>query len=190
MIRKTVKYKDFEGESHQEVLYFNLRPDEALELELRHQAEGGFVKALMNAVEALDGMKIKKMLTTAILDSYGKKTSDGKGHMKNPVLREEFECSQAYSALFMDLLRNPDDAAAFINGIMPAELVELAKSAELAGSDGAAGLELVQQAADQADEGRGVVQRVTLKELREMPQDQFNATMEKSKNGEVELVDQ
>ena len=43
---------------------------------------------------------------------------------KNAQLREEFEATEAYSELFMELVLNTDAAIEFINGIIPAGMAE------------------------------------------------------------------
>ena len=71
--------------------------------------------------------EIMKIFKEIILKAYGEKSEDGRTFIKkrNGVrLAEEFEQTQAFDALFTDLLLNPDKAAAFINGIMPKDLVE------------------------------------------------------------------
>jgi hypothetical protein len=54
--------------------------------------------------------------------SYGKKSMDGKRFIKNATMREEFESSEAYSTLFMELVTVTDSAIEFMNGIIPADM--------------------------------------------------------------------
>lgn len=56
-----------------------------------------------------------------ILRAYGEKSPDGKRFIKNQELRDAFAQTEAYSILFMELATNADAAAAFVNGIVPAQ---------------------------------------------------------------------
>lgn len=127
MLKKTVKYKDFNDEETEEDLFFNLTRAELVELEMSH--EGGLSASMQRLIDTEDGNAIMKEMKNIILMSYGKKSLDGKRFVKNAQLREEFESSKAYDELFISLVTDADQAAAFINGIVPSEL--LAEVAEI-----------------------------------------------------------
>ena len=59
-----------------------------------------------------------------VLKSYGVKSDDGRRFIKNEKLREEFEQTEAYSILYMELSTDADAAAAFVNGIIPADVAK------------------------------------------------------------------
>lgn len=122
MLKKTITYEDFNGETVSEDFYFHLSKAELVEMEMSH--EGGLAEALRRIVAAEDGKAIIKEFKEIILSSYGKKSLDGKRFIKNQTQREEFESSEAYSTLFMELVTNTDAATEFINGIVPAGLAE------------------------------------------------------------------
>jgi hypothetical protein len=65
--------------------------------------------------------------------AYGKRSEDGKRFVKNANVREEFESSEAYSALFMELVTDTDSAIEFINGIIPQGMAE--EAAKVTGAD-------------------------------------------------------
>jgi hypothetical protein len=54
-----------------------------------------------------------------ILKSYGKRSENGRIHIKNDSIREEFLGTAAYSALLIELLQNTDLMIKFFNGIVP-----------------------------------------------------------------------
>ncbi len=102
MLKKTITYEDFNGETVSEDFFFHLSKAELVELELSHQ--GGLSEALQRIVAAEDGKGIVAEFKNIILSAYGKKSDDGRHFTKNQQLREEFESSEAYSSLFtMDL---------------------------------------------------------------------------------------
>lgn len=128
MLKKTVTYEDYDGNTRQEDLYFFLSKAELMQMELSEP--GGLSKKLENITNANNGKEIIEVFKELILLSYGEKSEDGRAFIKkrNGVrLAEEFEQTEAYNQLFSELLLDPDKAAAFINGIMPRDLAEAAK---------------------------------------------------------------
>lgn len=121
MLKKTIKYTDFNGEETSEDYFFHLSKAELVELEMSH--EGGFVESMQKVVAAEDNKTIIAEFKKIILQSYGKKSMDGKRFIKNQTMREEFESSEAYSTLFMELVTDTDAAIEFMNGIIPGDLV-------------------------------------------------------------------
>lgn len=120
MLKKTVSYVDYNGVERTEDFYFNLSKAEITEMEL--SVEGGFSKMLEDIVKSKDNMQIVKLFKDIVLKSYGEKSADGKRFVKSKELAEAFSQTEAYSEIFMELALNEDAAAAFVNGIMPANL--------------------------------------------------------------------
>ena len=133
MLKKTVTYEDFDGNVRTEDLYFFISKSELAEMEIT--TPGGFTKKLESITKAQDGAEIMKIFKYIILKAYGEKSDDGRSFIKkkNGVnLSEAFEQTEAYDTLFTELLMDPDKAAAFINGIMPKDLMaEAAKTSNL-----------------------------------------------------------
>lgn len=117
MVKKTIKYTDYNGKEREEDYYFNLSKVELLEMEM--SAEGGLENKIKKIVESDDKAEIVKYFKEIIKKSFGKKSEDGKRFIKNPKDFEEFEQTEAYVNLFMELATNADAGANFINGIIP-----------------------------------------------------------------------
>jgi hypothetical protein len=122
VLKKTITYKNFNDEEVTEDHFFHLSKAELVELEMSHQ--GGLSEALQNIIAAEDGKAIIAEFKKIILGAYGKKSGDGKRFVKTQELRDEFESSEAYSTLFMELVTDTDAAIEFINGIVPQGLAE------------------------------------------------------------------
>ena len=120
MLKKTIKYKDFNGNEREEDFYFNLMQSEIAELEL--STAGGFTESIQKIIQTQDGPEIIKQFKKIILKSYGEKSADGKRFIKSDELSEAFSQTNAYSELFMELATDDEAASAFINGIVPDEL--------------------------------------------------------------------
>lgn len=122
MLKKTVTYEDFNGETRTEDFYFNLTKAEIMEMNL--SVYGGLDKMIEEIVATKDAPKIVKMFKELVLKSYGEKSADGKRFIKNDEVREAFSQTQAYSDIFMELSTDEDAAIAFVNGIVPKDISE------------------------------------------------------------------
>lgn len=120
MLKKTVTYTNYNGVEITEDFYFNLTKAELMEMEL--SVSGGLTETIKKIVAAQDGPAIIKIFKELVLAAYGEKSPDGKRFIKNEAIREAFEQSPAYSEIFMELATNDEAAAAFINGIAPADV--------------------------------------------------------------------
>ena len=125
MLKKTITYEDFNGDEVSEDFFFHLSKAELIELEMSHK--GGLSEAMKKIIAAEDGKSIIAEFKNIILGSYGQRSDDGRRFIKNQQLRDEFESSEAYSTLFMELVTQTDKAVEFINGIMPTGLVDEAQ---------------------------------------------------------------
>lgn len=117
MLKKTIKYVDYNGETREEDFYFNLSKAEVTEMEL--SKEGGMSEYIKKISAAQNAPELIKLFKDIITKSYGEKSLDGKRFIKNKELTEAFTQTEAYSELFVELASNADEAVKFINGIMP-----------------------------------------------------------------------
>ena len=117
MLKKTIKYIDYEGNEREEDFYFNLTRAECVKLQL--STDGGLEKTLRKIIAEQDVPKIIPIFEQIVLGAYGEKSPDGKRFVKSKELSEAFSQTEAYSDLFMELMSDADAAAAFINGIIP-----------------------------------------------------------------------
>lgn len=142
MLKKTISYEDFNGKQVEQTCYFHLSKSELVELEMSRP--GGLQAWLQRIIEAEDGKSLMEEFKNLILKAYGKRTEDGSGFRKSQALREEFEASQAYDTLFMEVATDADAAAAFVNGIVPnnmqTELAKLTKTEATEAIDQARGM--------------------------------------------------
>lgn len=120
MLKKTINYTDFNGVERKEDFYFNLTKAEIMEMEMT--TVGGFAEMIQKVVDAQDTPSIVKIFKDIILKAYGEKSPDGKRFVKSESLSDAFAQTEAYSVLFMELATNADEAAKFINGIVPADV--------------------------------------------------------------------
>ena len=128
MIKKTITYTDYNGEKQTEDFYFNLNKAELAELEFGE--EGGFASYIQKVIDSNSGKDIIANFKRIIGLAYGQRTEDGRRFVKSEVLKEEFFQSEAYSELFAELVTDGDQAAKFVSGLVPADLLDQAEAAE------------------------------------------------------------
>jgi hypothetical protein len=124
MLKKTITYRDYNDTERTEDFYFNLSKAEIMEMEL--STVGGLAEMIQKVVATQDAPAIIKIFKDLILKAYGEKSADGRRFMKEDEsgrkLYKDFEQTEAYVVLFTELATNADSAAAFVNGIVPADM--------------------------------------------------------------------
>lgn len=122
MLKKTITYTDYDGNERTEDFYFNLSKAELLEMQLSEN--GGLQTLLQKIISEQDSKKITEIFKSIFLKSYGEKSPDGKRFIKSEELTKAFTETEAYSNLFCELASSAEACAAFVNGIVPADLGE------------------------------------------------------------------
>lgn len=126
MFKKTITWTDYDGKEITEDFYFNLTRAEVMDMELG--TEGGLEQLLTRIVKAQDYVELSRYFKQIILMSYGEKSPDGKRFIKlrqdgsKPSL--DFEQTEAFSIMYMELATDDKAAAEFINGIIPDEYLQ------------------------------------------------------------------
>lgn len=120
MLKKLIKYTDYNGNERQENFYFNLNKAELMEMET--EVTGGMRQLLESIMEKQDIPKIMTAFKTIILKAYGEKSPDGRVFEKSEELSRLFSHTEAYNVLYMELVTDAKKAAQFIEGLMPADM--------------------------------------------------------------------
>lgn len=145
MLKKTVNYEDFDGNKRTEDLYFNLTKFEATEFALdlpdditnevtKEGVDATNMESVSRIVQKLGGKGIIDFIRKLVLKSYGIKSEDGRRFEKSEKISTEFSQTMAFDNLMMELLTDDDEAAKFINGVIPADLANVANGAMLPGA--------------------------------------------------------
>ncbi len=131
MLKKEIKYTNFDGMECVETAYFNLNK---LEMAKLYQSEEfkkyGYLleKGKKDEYAELDLSAIIEIIELFIAKSYGKKSDDGKRFIKNEQLLTEFKETDAYIEFIEELLTNPESVNEFITCIFPAKVMEELKN--------------------------------------------------------------
>lgn len=127
MFAKKITYTDFSGETRTEEFLFNMSKTDIVQWQ--YSVKGGIDSLFKKVVNENDQTALVSLVKDLIHRAYGEKSLDGKKFEKrrNGVdLADDFEQTAAYDILFMELVSDAQAAAAFVNGIMPPELIAAA----------------------------------------------------------------
>lgn len=124
MLKKTITYEDWNGETRTEDFYFNLTRAELIEMETGMVPGRSLTDTLQTLITDKDMGMIVQTIKEIVLKAYGEKSADGKRFVKNQDVRDSFEQNPAYDILYMELAQNAEKAADFLNGIMPTQVTD------------------------------------------------------------------
>jgi hypothetical protein len=132
MLKKTITYKDFDGNSCTEDLYFNMTRVELTEFafdmpdditkNINDPKDMDVEAAGVKIAEKLGSKGIFQFVKDLVHKAYGVRSEDGKRFIKSKQLSEEFSQTMAYDEFMMDLFSDDKKAADFVNAIVPAEM--------------------------------------------------------------------
>lgn len=129
MLKKTIEFNDWNDVPHKEDFYFNLTRTEILNMQL--ETNGGLDALLERMIQTQDQAQLIIFFQDLIKRSYGVKSVDGRKFVKNDEVFEDFKSTPAYDVLYMELASDSKKAAAFINGLMPREIMSQISADEL-----------------------------------------------------------
>lgn len=141
MLKKTVKYTDYNGGEHSEDIYFHVSktsiltaPDsiynEIIKIGQDLQQTGKFLENSEGTISDTDPFdKNNQAITDAVrmiarlLDrlvdlAYGKRSSDGMKFVKNEEVLAEFKSSALYDAFIEQMITNQEEMISFIKQLM------------------------------------------------------------------------
>lgn len=127
MLKKTITYIDYNDVERTEEFYFNLSKPEIVKMQ--SSVKGGYDVQLKGIAKNMNGAEIMEFFENLISKAYGEKVDEGRRFAKSPEISKAFMETPAYEALFEELVTNAEAAAAFVNGIMPADVTKKALEA-------------------------------------------------------------
>jgi hypothetical protein len=134
MLKKTITYTNpFTDQEVSEEHYFHISKADLVEMEMEEHSDKyvkdgeeltGMRAKLQRIVDSEDGKAIMTEFKDMIRRSYGRK--EGERFLKSSEIADDFMASEAFSQLLWELCTNPQSAAEFVNGIVPANLDQVA----------------------------------------------------------------
>lgn len=120
MLKKTIKFEDYNGEQRSEVYYFNLTKSELTRWNFDHPE--GIASYMKKLLKENNYRELLRVFEDLISMSYGVPDADGLHFRKSKALVEDFENSPAYDELFMELVNDNVKFEAFITALVPRDL--------------------------------------------------------------------
>lgn len=125
MFKHTVKYTDYNGESREKDVYFNISMPEMLKIQ--HSIPGGYGQFLEKISKEQDPMVIWSTFEDLIDYAYGEKSLDGERFVKKAEdghkLVEDFKETPVFEAFMFELLSNDQLASDMVNKMIPTEML-------------------------------------------------------------------
>lgn len=122
MLRKVIRYKDFNDEDVEEVCFFHITKAELVEFQLSINDEAGMYGHIEKIVKEENRPELIKLFKQLLLMSYGKRSDDGRRFTKNEAILEDFQSTGMYSAALIEILSSTENAIEFYRGILPNDL--------------------------------------------------------------------
>jgi hypothetical protein len=130
MLKRSIKFKDWNDLERIEEHYFNLTKLEVTKMQA--SVDGGYDVKVKALAAGMNGAGIMEFFENFIRTSYGIKSDDGRRFMKSEEISRAFMETRAYEVLFEELVTNPKAAAEFFNAVMPQDLDEFVENIEKA----------------------------------------------------------
>lgn len=121
MIKKTIKYHDYEDNEREDDFYFNLTQVELGKLNSDPSLPGGLQESMNRAVKREDSGELLRIVDLMISHAYGVKLPDGsfvKRGVSGLPAYEAFVNTEAYDNLMMELVQGEDNIVNFLIGCL------------------------------------------------------------------------
>ena len=120
MIKKVIKYTDYNDVEREESFWFNLSKSELSRMAIMQ--DGDMAEKIREMVKAKDTKAILTIFEDIIRKAYGIKSEDGKRFMKSDEISKSFVESPAYDELYFELIQDGEKMSAFITALLPKDL--------------------------------------------------------------------
>ncbi len=128
MIKKVIKYHDYEGNEREDDFYFNLTQIELNKINSDPSMPGGIEECINRATKNEDAGELLRIIDLIISRSYGVKLPDGtfvKHNASGLPLYEGFVNTEAYDNLLTELITSGESAVGeFLIGCLPVNAQE------------------------------------------------------------------
>ena len=126
MLKKIIKYTDYNDNEREGTYYFNLSEAELIKMDMT--TDGGMEAMLQRIIDERDLPTLYKYFEQIVQNAYGVKSLDGNQFEKSPETLKKFIQSPAYDQLILELVGSADAAAAFVNAILPKKVTNKASA--------------------------------------------------------------
>lgn len=132
MIKKTIKYHDYDGNEREDDFYFHLTQVEMNKINADPSLPGGIEESVARAVKNDDRGEMLRIIDLLISRSYGVKLPDGgfvKRNASGLPLYEMFVNTEAYDNLLTELISGGENGIGeFLIGCFPTNTQEMLRT--------------------------------------------------------------
>ena len=87
--------------------------------QFEYSVKGGMRNLLEKAIKDQDGPTLMKFFVRIVEMAYGRKTNDGRRFEKSREIYDDFAQTNAYNALFMELVTDENFTKKFVDAVFP-----------------------------------------------------------------------
>lgn len=127
MFSRSFDYLGVDEKMHTDTWWFNLTEAELLKLELGYAGMQGTMGKLLRQSET---GKLVDMFENLILGAVGERSVDGRKFIKSQEIRDDFYQTQAYSDLFVELVKSGEALTVFLKGCVSEDIARRMEEAE------------------------------------------------------------
>lgn len=120
MLKKDITFRDFDGNTVTETHYFNMTKTEIIELELGF--DNGLEAGIKKIMDSKDNLELFRIFKRIVINSYGRRVENS--FIKDEEAGKMFAGSLAFDELMVGFFTNSENAADFIRGILPPDLLQ------------------------------------------------------------------
>lgn len=131
MIKKTIKFNDYNGNALSEDFYFHISKAEWVRF--LAQYPGGIDQWVESVQQSHNISEVYGKFEELVQMAYGVKSADGRQFMKSPEITKQFTETEAYSELIMEFLSDTEKAIEFFAALFDVDANEVKKQVESQG---------------------------------------------------------
>lgn len=166
VLKKTIRYTDFNGQEREEDFYFNITEADIAEMAILHAGGiDGAAAFFKDLADSKDPNKLIPAVKNLLTIAYGERSEDGVHFRKSQKITDDFVSSAAYPEIFVQLVTDIEELSSFFLGALPARFGKAMKEGVTYTTD-----ELMQMDDEQFD-------RVAGSDVRKMDKNQLAAAM-------------
>lgn len=129
MLKKKITFEDYNGNTRTEDFYFNITKAELSRYYFEH-GNAGMLEYLKNILITKDVKGLMDFISEIITISYGVKSDDGLRFIKDPARTRDFMQTDAYSVLFLELMKEENAIGNFLQACLPKSNADASVSKE------------------------------------------------------------
>lgn len=123
MVKKTITFEDLNGDPVTEDFYFYLNKAEVVKWLVTDKG-CTLDKVLERITKERKASQIMDFYDDLLHRSYGIKSLDDMGFVKSEDIWNKFKSTEAYSAMFLELVTDAQKASDFLNAVIPRDLAD------------------------------------------------------------------